>query len=103
MTVLPTTRFTAFAGQSTDLAVTVASANVSFSGRGDTLRIVNIGPANVRFRVTSTTGPIAVTTDTVLLVGVEYLFGCSGDGTVYLAAITASSTATINITRGFGN
>lgn len=99
---LASPKFFSVAGQSKDITVSTSSSSQTLSGTGDTLRMVNAGPTPCRVRY-GPSAQTAVVADMLLLVGVEYLFGCGADDpNVYVAAITASSSTTLNVARGNG-
>lgn len=92
--------FTPSSASGTDLNATTLTGSSSIPGSGNVLRMVNLGSSVVRVRITDGSSTAALGTDAALLVNVVEMFGC-GD-TPYVSAITASGTATVNISRGYG-
>lgn len=99
--------FRPVAGQTSSISATAASSRVAVPGGGmnGTVRVVNSGSVTVFVRFGTSSVTATTNTDIPILAGAaESLDFTSDDGTaVYIAAITASSTATVYVTRGQGS
>lgn len=88
-------------GASTDISVTGSSGSTSIGGSGSVLLITNLGSVTARISITEGAGATVASTNTLpIAAGVVQAFSCGT--TPYVNAITASSTTTLNVTRGEG-
>ncbi len=98
--------FQAYQNSTVNLAVTNSSGNVALPTRASngnqTIRIYNKGATEVFIRFgTDSTVVASASTDMPIAPGEIEVQGCPASFT-YVAGITASSTATIYFTLGFG-
>lgn len=89
-------------GATTPVSCSVTTANGAFSGTGKTVRIYNSGAVPVFFKLVTSSAGTAATTDTPIGAGVTETFTRDPGSHTHIAAITASSTATLYATVGDG-
>ena len=94
------TSFTA--GATTPVSCSVTTANGAFSGTGKTVRLYNAGLVAVFFKLATSSAGTAAATDTPLAPGVTEKFTRDPNLHTHIAALTASSTATLYATVGDG-
>lgn len=88
-------------GTSADISVAGTSSSTAISGTGSVLRIANLGTVTARISITEGSGATVASTNTLAIpAGVIETYTCGN--TPYVNAITASSTTTLNVTRGEG-
>lgn len=84
---------------SATISVSGTSANSQLSACGSTLILWNVGSTEAFYRLGSSSGTTAVTTDNSIPASAFVVLNV-GSRQPYLAAITASSTTTLRITQG---
>ena len=87
-------------GANFSISVTTSSARVNVAGAGNTLRLANVASTECFVKLGDST-VTAATTDLSMPAN-STLFLAVFDSTTYVAAITASGTATLRISRGDG-
>jgi hypothetical protein len=88
-------------GATVSVAATTSTGNVALTGNGEQLEVQNTGAVTV-FVNLGTSAVTAAVTDYPVLAGQSKLITRNPDGHTYLAAITASGTATVYVTIGRG-
>lgn len=94
------TPFTPAANATLSVTTTSSSATIGSAGNGGVFRLYNSGAVPVFVRV-STSAPTAVVTDFAVPPTSLAVIGWP-DTTTHIAAITASGTATLYVSRGEG-
>ncbi len=87
-------------GGNFSLAVGTTTSNVAITGAGTTLRLANV--AAVECFVAFGTSAVEATTGGFSMPANSQILVCVPGTTTHVAAITASSTATLRISRGDG-
>lgn len=94
-------------GASGTIAVTSASDRLAVTGLGKTLYVTNVGTTECFIAIGgSTVTAVAGGATTALTGGMSipagFAFACGMDTNTHIAAITASGTTTLRVTRGDG-
>lgn len=87
-------------GANASIAVTTTTGNVAITGVGSVLRLANV--TSVECFVAFGTSAITATTGSFSVPGNTAIFVSVSDAVTHVAAITASGTATLRISRGDG-
>ncbi len=87
-------------GGNFSLSVTTSTGNVAITGAGTTLRLANVTAQECFVAFGAST--VVATTGGFSVPGNSQVFVTIPSGTTHVAAITASGTATLRISRGDG-
>lgn len=87
-------------GTTSNMTASSVSANVAISANAPSLVISNEGAVTVYVKFGADSTVVATTSDLPILAGSVQVFGKGGAS--YVAAVTASSTAKVYFTPGYG-